>query len=264
MISTFDIPIGAFQPGSSHLHRIDPRAKISVFAAMLIGIVLTNTWNGLLLTAIISVAAALSTEKAARIGRDVSGFRFFYFFTIFMHLIFDRGGNTLFQFGKFEVTTFGIIAGIFFSLKIALIAMLGGLFSRTTHPADLSKSLGIMLPSRGPIARLLGRPGIVVGLALRMLPTILAEAERIRTAQLARGLKLTEGGLIKRTKNLLPLIGPLLTATLKRGDAIHAAMSARGFVLDRDRTTFLELRMKFSDWSILAGGIVVSIIAVVL
>lgn len=191
--------------------------------------------------------------------RDIWNFRFFYFFTILIHLLFDRGGETLLHFSKIEITSFGFISGFFFSIKIAIIVLLGGLFTRSTHPADLSKGIESMLPVNGAFARRLGRPGIVVGIALRTLPTILVEAERIRNAQIARGYRIQSGGLLNTIKNLMPLIGPLLTATLRRGDSIHDAMVSRGFTLDQDRTVYLKIRMKSSDWYILVTWIAISI-----
>ncbi len=264
MNSTFEIPIGAFQPGSTILHGIDPRAKILTLSAVLMGIVLTDNWRGLLWITLFSIVTALMTEKTARLMHDVWSFRIFFFFTILMHLLFDRGGTPLLHIYKFEVTSAGLNDGIFFSVKIGLMAMLGGLFSRTTHPSDLSKGIELLLPSNGRVARFFGRPGIVIGLALRMLPTILAEAERIRTAQIARGLKLTKGGIFKRIRSLMPLIGPLLTATLRRGDIIHRAMISRGFALDQKRTPYITLRMNFTDWGVLTGGVIFSTMAVML
>lgn len=260
----FHNPNGTFRPGLSFLHTIDARVKILTFAALLMGLVLTSSWRGLLLILIIALIIMIMTGNVSRQLRDIWNFRFFYFFTILIHLLFDRGGEPLLQFSKIVITSFGLYAGFFFSIKIAIIVLLGGLFTRSTHPTDLSKGIESMLPVNGALAQRLGRPGVVVGIALRTLPTILVEAERIRTAQIARGYRVQSGGLINTIKNLMPLIGPLLTATLRRGDSIHDAMVSRGFSLDQDRTVYMKIRMKNSDWYILVTGVAVSTIMVLL
>lgn len=213
---------------------------------------------------LVSLAIAISLGNLPRLFRDAWSFRFFYFFTILMHLIFDRGGETLLSFYFLKVTSVGVVAGFFFSIKIAIIVTLGGLFTRSTHPAALSKGVEGLLPTNGTVARRLGRPGIVVGVAMRMLPTILAESDRIRTAQIARGLKVKSSGVRNSIKNLLPLIGPLITATLRRGDTVHAAMVSRGFSLDQDRSQFIQLQMRAFDWIVLVCAVIVSFASVML
>lgn len=259
-----NLPIGVFKPGMTPLHRIDPRAKILILAILLMAIVLTDTWSGLALIGAITAVGMISVGGVSSPLRDIRAFWLFYVFTILMHLIFDRDGETVFSIYTLTITQAGITAGIFFSLKIVFIAVISGLLSRTTHPADLSKGVENLLPSRGRVARLSGRPGIVVGIALRMLPAILAEAERIRTAQMARGMVLDRGGAIVRIKNLLPLIGPLLSATLRRSETIHSAMVGRGFVLDGDRMIYRPLTMRRLDRVILTGVLTISIGAALL
>jgi len=247
------IAFGTFVQGRSTLHSLDPRTKLLGGAAVMLGAVLTQSWLGLIAPGMVALGAVIAADyRTKELLRDVWSLRFFYLLTILLHLLFDRQGEPLGRVLNLTVTTGGLNAGFFFSAKIALLALLAGVVNRTTHPAAWSKGIESLLPSRGKVGRWLGRPGLTFGLALRMLPTMLGEAARIRTAQKARGLDLTKGGAVGRVRNLLPLLAPLLTATFRRADLMSDAMQARGFILDQPRSSYRPLRFAAADWIALA------------
>jgi len=249
---------------SSSSRAFDPRTKIVGLAIVLLGIVLTDTWSGLSVIVTGSFTALIHYSDLKQLLRDGWSFRLFYIFTFLMHLIFDHSGTTVFSILNWDLTTGGILAGAFFSIKIAMMVLLGGLFSRSTHPADLSRGMEQLFPSSGLIGRISGRPGIVVGLALRMLPTIMAESERIRTAQIARGLKVTRNGFLADIRGYMPLMGPLLNATMRKADSIHAAMVCRGYNLDKPRKSLFQLKMAYFDWLAITGIFVLSVLGIIL
>jgi len=244
-----NMPFGRFRLGSSVLHRLDPRAKLLGLATVMMGGLLAQSWTAFAFPAAAVIAsAALSNPARGDIRRDVWSLRFFYLLTLLLHLLFTRTGEALAGIGGVGFTSGGLNAGLFFSVKIASLAVLAGAVNRTTHPASWSKAVEAMTPSRGWLQRIIGRPELVMGLALRMLPTMLAEAERIRTAQIARGLNPRMGGIVRRIRNLLPLAAPLLNATLRRADVLSDAMLARGYRLDAPRTSWRPLRLQCFDW----------------
>lgn len=265
MTGLVNIPLGGFRPGDSTLHGLDPRAKLAAGAATLVGVVLAKSWSGVGLLAGLALAAtALGGISGRELARDLWSFRLFYLLTFLLHALLDRGGTPAFSLIGIVVTREGLAAGLFFSAKIALLAVLGGALARTTHPAHWSKALEALLPSAGRFGRAFGRPGLVMALALRMLPTILTEAERIRLAQVARGLEIGRGGPLRRVRSLLPLAAPLLSATLRKADTVSAAMISRGFRLDAPRTAHNPLRTKGSDWLSLATAAILAAAAVAL
>ena len=246
------IAFGTFVQGRSPLHSLDPRTKLLGGAAVMVGAVLTQSWLGLIAPGMVALGAVIAADyRAKELARDVWSLRFFYLLTVLLHLLFDREGDVLGKVWNLTVTTGGLNAGLFFSVKIALLALIAGVVNRTTHPAAWSKGVEGLLP---------GRLGLILGLALRMLPTMLAEAVRIRTAQRARGLDLSKGGMVARVRNLLPLLAPLLTATFRRADLMSDAMQARGFMLDQRRGSYRPLRFVPADWVALivcfAAGVV--------
>jgi energy-coupling factor transport system permease protein len=254
MKTTLTISLGVFRSGDSILHRLHPLVKLFGLSLLLAGVVFADTPVSISLLLLAALILALSAGMSyLEIVREVRAFWFFYIITLLLHFLIDKGERVLFSLYAMNFTLEGLQAGIIFSVKIAAVALVGASVIRTTHPADWAKVFDRFGSSRNVISRSFHRFGLILGLSLRMLPTILQEAERIRTAQIARGLEPAKGGPVQRTKSLLALIIPLLSNTLDRADSITSAMQSRGYSLEGVRTGYREIKMTALDWGTLVS-----------
>jgi energy-coupling factor transport system permease protein len=251
------IPFGNYIFGTTPVHRLDPRVKMLAVATLLPAILLVGHWRGLLPVAVVTLAAILAARISPRaLAGDVWSLRLFYLITILAHALFDRSGHILIRLPyNIHITDIGLNRGALFTVKIIILTLFAGVLHRTTHPADWERAMESLLPSRSRLGRLIGRPALTFGLALRMLPLLLNEAFRIRLAQIGRGLEF-QGSLIKRVRSLEPLVGPLLSASLHRADSLTAAMHSRGYRLDAPRSSYHKL---YFGWLGAVGSITVII-----
>ncbi len=256
------LPFRKYQYGNSRIHKLDPRTKLFGLIIILMAIVWVREWYqlGVLITIVI-LGIIFSNSKFKQVLRDILSFKLFYIITILIHIIFPyknvNCGDT-----QRLVYSLGLMQGIFFAVKIAVIGLLAGLLNRTTPSSEWAVAVETLVPSHTRLARLLRHPAIVFGLALRMLPTLLQEAERIRWSQIGRGLQI-KGGFKNRIKSLPPLILPLLTSSFHHFEQITTAMLSRGFNPTRPRVYMYPLKMTLLDWVVLLLILILSIGSIV-
>lgn len=241
-------PFGNYISGNTLLHRLDPRAKLICTAMIFSSVLVIGMWIGLIPVAVLIIIIWLITQHSiTQIAKDVVSLSFLYIVTIVLHSMLTPG-DPLFKlaFG-FKISAQGLEKGIFFSFKIICLAVLAGFILRTTHQAEWAKAVEGLLPRKG----VFGRFAFTLGLTFRFFPMILGEANRIRQAQIGRGLE-SDGGLIKRIKNLVPVVLPMLSATFRKADIITFNLQARGFRIEAARSCYKPLRLTFED---IAAGI---------
>ncbi len=241
---------------------LDPRVKLVGAVIIVSAGLLVGRWSGLAALLTVVVVAALAARASGReVARDVWFLRYLYAITIVLHCLLGAGEPILrLPFG-IEITYQGFMLGCFFSAKIALLAVLIGLLMRTTHPAGWTAAVEAMSGLGGRLAASARRLSLTAGLAVRFLPMFFTEAERIRWAQIGRGLEVT-GGPIKRARSLMPLMLPLVASSLDRVDQVTVAMQSRGFRLDAPRTRYRPLKLHWQD--AVAVGVVVLTTALVI
>ncbi len=225
------------------LHSIDPRVKLVSLAMILSAVLIIGEWIGMIPIAIlISIMWIISRSSLSQLIRDVFSLSVLYIITILLHS-FLTPGEALFDFlFGIPITVEGVQKGLFFSAKIACLAVIVGLVLRATHQSEWAKAVEALLPGKGVFSRF----AIMLGLTVRFFPMILEEANRIRLAQIGRGLG-QGGNLFKRVKNLIPVLLPLLSASLRKADSITYNMRSRGFVVDEDRSYHNPLILKITD-----------------
>lgn len=252
---------GHFTPGESGLHKLDPRAKMISAMVLTVAAVLVQHWTGLAILALpVVIAVAAGWWRPEWLWRDIRALWLFYLLTVVIHLIVGGGirWNAAF---RSDACLTALSRGAFFSGRIALLAVAAGMMLRTTHPADWVRAMETAVPQRGFLALPLRRLALVFGLAVRFLPLTLAEAERIRTAQLNRGLEVG-GGLIQRVRSLIPLAVPLVAGTLDKADGITTALIVRGYDLHKPRTCYQPLKLGWRDAAalvVIIGAAVISL-----
>jgi len=241
------------------VHRLDPRCKILSVMVLLTGIFLAShpsvfaAWGCLL-----AALAALSNLPFRLVLRSAKPVLILVFFTAIIHVFFTDGTPVV-EFGFVSITREGIVAAVYMGLRLLFLVLFASFLTLTTKPMELADGLERLF---SPLARW-GFPAhelaMMMTIALRFIPTLLDETDRIMKAQLARGAAFDRGNLWKRLKAFLPVLIPLFVIVFQRAEDLATAMEARCYRGGEGRTRMFPLRWKSSDT--LAGLIVLGIVA---
>ncbi|TCS94155.1 energy-coupling factor transporter transmembrane component T family protein [Hazenella coriacea] len=240
--------MGQYIPGNSPLHRFDPRAKLLfVFAYMLIVFLANNVWSYSLLLLFTIIGIYFSQISLKILYRAVKPVIFLIIFTAILHLTMTKGGEILIQFFFITVYEEGVRQAIFISTRFFLLVVMASLLTFTTSPIDLTDGLERLLQ---PFKKL-GLPAhefaLMMSIALRFIPTIWSETEKIKKAQMARGVDFDRGSILKRVKSYIPVLIPLFVSAFRRAEDLALAMEARGYRGGTGRTKLKILRYHLRD-----------------
>jgi len=252
-----DITLGQYYEADSFVHRLDPRNK---FITCLISMSCLLIIKNLIILFVLAIFILLST-KAAKLPpklviKNIRPFIWLLLLTFFINLFWSEG-KLLWQVPLLNISIYsdGIIRGLLYSLRLMILIVLAALLTLTTSPIDLTDALD-KLTSPG---KKLGLPTheltMMITLALRFIPTLLQEAERIKKAQISRGASF-EGNLIKKIKSVIPMIIPLFLAAFRRADELALAMDSRCYTGGEGRTCFTRLAFKRNDYFVLIGSLI--------
>ena len=230
------------------MHALDPRAKILATAGLVLGLFLVDSIAGFLVVAV-AVAALLAASGIPagvflRILRPVA---FIVALTVLFQVLFSREGATLVEWGPLEIHAGGLRLGLFLGLRILLLVSAAGLLTATTSPVALADGIENLL---SPFKRLrfpAHEVAMMMTIALRFIPTLGEEAEKITKAQAARGADFSQGGPLRRALALVPVLVPLTVGTFRRADELAEAMESRGYRGGEGRTRYRELRFRARD-----------------
>ena len=253
--------LGQFYPVSSPVHALDPRTKILATAVFVVGLFLIDTTVGLL-----SVAAALaglvtvSRIPAGAFLRLLRPVAFIVALTACFQIFFSREGPTLFEWGFLEVHSGGLSLGLFLALRILLLVSSAGLLTATTAPVALADGIEDLLSPLKKVRFPAHEVAMMMTIALRFIPTLGEEAEKIKGAQAARGADFSEGGPIRRARSFIPVLVPLTVGAFRRADELADAMESRGYRGGEGRTRYRELRFRMGDAIALAITLLVLVV----
>ena len=242
-----DITLGQYFPGDTLAHRLDPRTKLLATVLYIIAIFLAKgpiAYGVLILTLIVSVR--ISKVGARALFRGLKPVLFIIAFTAVLNLFYTPG-TVIAQFWIFHVTREGVITAIAMMLRISLLIMGTFLLTYTTSPIRLTDGLEDLL---GPLKKV-GVPvhelAMMMSIALRFIPTLLEETDKIMKAQQARGADFESGNLIGRARAMLPLLVPLFVSAFRRADELAMAMEARCYRGGQNRTRMKSLHFTKLD-----------------
>ncbi len=253
--------LGQYYPANSPVHSMDPRAKILISGIFMVVLFVGNNFQAFLIMGAFALGAVvLSKVPLKLLLRGLKPILFIMVFTMGFHL-FLTPGPTLFKIGPLTATWAGLIQGVFIGVRLIILLAFTSLLTLTTSPIELTDGLEDLLK---PFTRI-GVPAhelaMMMTIALRFIPTLLEEAERIMKAQMARGADFESGNMVKRAKNLVPLLVPLFVSAFRRADDLAMAMEARCYRGGEGRTRMRQLRMALRDYAALAlVGIVTGLV----
>lgn len=255
-----DVTFGQYYPADSFVHRLDPRIKFFFFVVYVVALFMASNFYGLAVCA----AALLAIIACARIPfgkvlRSIRGILVLLLFTAILNVLFVDGETVYAQWWIFAITKEGLLFAALLSLRLVLLVLCSSMLTFTTTPVALTDGVENLLTPlkwiRVPVHSL----ALVMSIALRMIPVLMDEVDRIKNAQRARGADLDRGGLIKKIKTTIPVLVPLVLSALRRADELGEAMDARCYMGDKHRTKYKKLRFGWRDLiAFLAGAALVT------
>lgn len=245
-----DITLGQFFPGVSPLHRADPRMKIILSLLYIVFVFMAKSVTAYALVLLFTVLlVAISGIKPAIILKALKPLIFIMLFTAFFNIFWTKGeGDPLFQFKFIKIYKEGISFAVLMILRIACI-LTGScvLLTYTTSPIALTDGLEQLLAPLKVIGVPVHEFSMMMTIALRFIPTLIEETDKIMNAQKARGADFNSGGLVKRAKALLPVLIPLFASSFRRAGELATAMECRCYRGDKGRTRMTQLHYKPVD-----------------
>ena len=245
-----DMTLGQFFPGSSVLHRMDPRMKLVLTVLYIVTVFLAkNVWCyvALLLSAIILILASRLSLKV--VLRGIRPILFILIFTMLINVFFTKGETVLFSFWRIAVYREGVIRALFMALRVTVLVVGTSVFlTYTTSPIVLTDAIESLLSPLKKIRIPVHDFAMMLTIALRFIPTLVEETDKIMNAQKARGAAFDTGNLFSRAKALVPVIIPLLVSSFNRADELATAMECRCYRGDIGRTRFVRMRLHARDF----------------
>lgn len=259
-----NITIGQYFPGNSFLHRMDPRAKIIATTIFVVAIFLANSSLAYGLVGAFTIFAMLLSRLPLRLmWAALKPLWIIIVFTMGIH-IFTTPGNTLFQWSIINITDQGLTMGLQMAARLIFLILFSSLLTYTTSPIRLTDGIEHLL---NPF-RCIGVPAhelaMMMTIALRFIPTLLDETDRIMKAQSARGADFVTGSIIQRAKNMVPLLVPLFISAFRRADELAIAMEARCYRGGVNRTRMKELQVTYVDYIGVGAVILITIVLIIL
>ncbi|MBP2651527.1 MAG: transporter transrane protein EcfT [Firmicutes bacterium] len=242
-----DITLGQYFPGDSLLHRLDPRTKILATLLFFCGIFLADGYTSYFILIAFTVILVGSADIPAKLlARSLKPLWLLIILTVGVH-IFSTPGTVVFSIGPLVATIEGIRQASFMTVRLVLLILVASLLTLTTSPIVLTDGIEHLL---SPFRRI-GLPAhelaMMMTIALRFIPTLLEETDRIMKAQTARGADFANGNILRRIKNMVPLLVPLFISAFRRADELAVAMEARCYRGGENRTRMKELQYSYRD-----------------
>ena len=253
-----NIMLGQYFPGDSLLHRLDARVKLVLLLLMLIEVFVFSSGTAYgILAAVTAVLIMISGVPVRLVLRSLKPLCWIVIFTFVIHL-FSHPGHELARIWYFAVTQEGVEQGALISLRLLLLILLSTLLTFTTSPLQLTDALESLLAPFKKFGLPAHELAMMMTIALRFIPTLLSEADKIMKAQQSRGADFTTGSILKRLKNMVPILVPLFLSAFRRADELALAMEARCYRGGQGRTRMKELRIRRVDYMAMAAFAVIS------
>lgn len=256
-----DITLGQYFPGNSPLHKMDPRMKIIISVIYIAAIFWAkNIFSFALLLIFTSAMIVMSKIKFSIILKGVKPIMLIVAFTAFVNLFWTRGEVLLVHFGVINIYLEGLTTAVLMVIRILTLIVGTSLFlSYTTSPIALTDALERLMKPLKKIKVPVHEFTMMMTIALRFIPTLIEETEKIINAQKARGADFESGNILRRAKALVPILIPLFISAFRRADELAVAMECRCYHGDEGRTKMKILRMRASDWVSLAVMVIFAI-----
>ncbi len=243
-----DITIGQFFPGNSFVHKMDARAKIITCFLLIIFIFVCKNFASMgLMLLFVAIVYALTRLSPKLMAKSLKPLLPIILLTSVLQLYYNNTGDVLWSYKKISITDGGVYTAIFIAIRIVALLIISSLLTYTTSPTDLTDAIEKLLSPFKIFKVDIHTFAMMMTIALRFIPTLIDEIDRIMSAQKARGADFESGNLIKRVKALFPIFIPLIISSFKRAFELADAMSCRCYVGGKGRTRMRKMQFTFRD-----------------
>ena len=259
-----DITLGQYFPGGSIVHRLDPRTKIIlVFVYMACVFIVKSYVSNLTALMFLGLCIYLSRIKFSAVVRGLKPILFIMIFTAVINMFYTQG-RVIWQLGFLKLTAEGIRQAFFMILRVAMLVIGTFLLTYTTSPIALTDGIESMLGGLKRFNVPVHEFTMMMSIALRFIPTLLEETDKIMSAQKARGASFDTGKISERARALMPLLVPLFLSAFRRADELAVAMESRCYNGGSGRTRMKQLSMGRNDALALITGVLLLVIIICL
>ena len=254
-----DITLGQYFPGDTIAHRLDPRTKILLVVLYIVALFCANSLLAYgILALVLAVCVRVSHVGLKSLVRGLKPVVFIIVFTGVLNLFFTPGDHTLVEWGVLRITETGARNALFMVLRIMLLIMGTFLMTYTTSPISLTDGLERLLNWMKKLHVPVHELAMIMSIALRFIPTLIEETDKIMSAQKARGADFESGSIIQKAKALIPILVPLFVSAIRRAEELATAMECRCYHGGEGRTKLHVLQYAGRDYAALALGVVIA------
>ena len=240
-----DITLGQFFPGNSVIHRLDPRTKLIMLVVYIVALFSAASWISYgVCFAFLAVCIAISTIPLKSILKGMKPLIMILVFTGLLNLFFTAGETVLVKFWVITITLEGVVRAVFMTVRILMLITCTFLLTYTTSPIALTDGLESLMSPLKVIKVPVHELSMMMCIALRFIPTLIEETDKIMCAQKARGADFESGNLMERVKALVPILVPLFISAFRRADELATAMECRCYQGGEGRTKMKLLRYR--------------------
>ena len=258
-----DITLGQYFPGNSFIHRLDPRTKLIVLVVYIVALFLAVNWvSYALMAGFLILCIKISTIPAKSFIRGMKPLMMILIFTGVLNLFFTTDGTVLVDFWIITITSGGLQRAVFMVVRILLLICGTFLLTYTTSPISLTDGLEALMNPLKKIKVPVHELSMMMCIALRFIPTLIEETDKIMSAQKARGADFESGTLMEKAKALIPILVPLFISAFRRADELATAMECRCYQGGEGRTKMKLLR--YTQWDFKAFGVAAVVLATIL
>ncbi len=260
-----DITLGQYFPGNSPVHRLDPRAKLISVICYIVALFLAKWWvtYGIMLLVLV-LAVKISTVSPKAIVRGMKPVVFLLVFTAVLNVLYYPGAHEICSFWVFTISWEGIRHAFLMVVRIMMLLSCTFLLTYTTSPLDLTDGMESLMSPLKAIHVPVHELSMMMSIALRFIPTLIEETDKIMSAQRARGADFDSGNLIQKAKALIPLLVPLFVSAFRRADELATAMECRCYHGGEGRTRLKQLHCRPADWGVMAAFLALCVVIGVL
>ena len=243
-----NITLGQYFPGNSVIHRLDARMKLVLVIAVIVLIFMARTVIGnAVVLAFLTAVIVMSRISIKFVLRGIKPLWFIILLTFVLNVFFHQGGTELFSWWIFRVSEEGLISAVRLAARLIFLITATTILTLTTSPISLTDGLESLMKPLKVIRFPVHELAMMMTIALRFIPTLLDEADKIMKAQMARGADFESGRLFERAKAMVPLMVPLFVSSFRRADELAMAMESRCYHGGTGRTRMRVLRLKWQD-----------------
>ncbi|MHC6178408.1 energy-coupling factor transporter transmembrane component T family protein [Clostridium sp. JNZ X4-2] len=245
-----DITIGQYIPGDSFVHKLDPRVKILISLIYIVDLFIVNSFKGYIIIVLFTIISILiSKVQIVYIYKGLKPILILVLITAVLNMFMTGGVNPpLFRWKFLAIYKEGLIMAAFMTLRLVFLIIGTSLLTLTTSPIELTDGIEKLLNPMKKIGVPAHELAMMMTIALRFIPTLMDETDKIMKAQMARGADFQSGNIIQRAKSLVPILVPLFISSFRRADELAMAMEARCYRGGEGRTRMKQLRLTNRDF----------------